>query len=252
MSVLNVWAKVGGENYIQPIGGEIFRLVESQEQVATYSLIGDLEEQSVLEELIDEAKPPNKSGTESLHYLLSTPFRYPPLQWGSRFGGRFEPSIFYGGCSKESTLSESAYYRFIARLSIDASALEKSIMSEHLMFSVGYRVSKGVKLNEKPFNEYASLLTDPVDYRCTQQLGTFMRDAGVEAFEYASARDDKNRACVGIFGPEHFTQNKPIKQEKWLCQISESQVVFKSMEEADLVIFKLEDFLIDGVFPLPA
>jgi hypothetical protein len=71
-------------------------MVESQQQIATSSLVDDLAEQALLEELIERSKPPLRSGTERLHYLLATPFRYPPLRHGSRFGGRFEPSLLYG------------------------------------------------------------------------------------------------------------------------------------------------------------
>ena len=77
---------------IGPLVGELLRLVESQEQVAASTLVDDLGEQALLEDLLDNAKPPRRPGTEGLHYLLATPFRYPPLRHGSRFGNRFEPA----------------------------------------------------------------------------------------------------------------------------------------------------------------
>lgn len=56
------------------VEGELLRLVESQEQVATTSLVGDLAEQSVLEDLLEATKPPYRSGTVGMHYLLASPF----------------------------------------------------------------------------------------------------------------------------------------------------------------------------------
>ena len=59
--------------------GRLLRLVESQEQVATNSLVRTLAEQALLEDLIEASKPPLPATGHGLHYLLATPFRYPPL-----------------------------------------------------------------------------------------------------------------------------------------------------------------------------
>ena len=71
--------------------------MESQEQVATNRLVATLAEQDLLESMLEASKPPLPKGTARLDYLLATPFRYPPLPHGSRFGGRHEPSLFYAG-----------------------------------------------------------------------------------------------------------------------------------------------------------
>ncbi|MCC3263614.1 RES family NAD+ phosphorylase, partial [Paenibacillus polymyxa] len=67
----------------------------------------------LLEELIETSKPQLPPSTETLHYLLKTPFRYPPLRWGSRFGRRHEPSLFYAALRLETAMAEAAYYRFV-------------------------------------------------------------------------------------------------------------------------------------------
>ena len=83
-----LWRECRGEQAIAPLRGKLVRLVESQEQVATLQLVDTLEEQALLEELIETSKPHLPPSSETLHYLLKTPFRYPPLRWGSRFGRR--------------------------------------------------------------------------------------------------------------------------------------------------------------------
>src|SRR5512142_429329 len=95
------------------LAGTLLRLVESQEQVATHQLVRSLERQAVLEDMLEATKPPWRKGSERLHYLLATPFRYPPLQHGSRFGTRSEPSLFYGSQETRTVLAEAAYYRFV-------------------------------------------------------------------------------------------------------------------------------------------
>ena len=106
-----IWRQCKGERHIRPLQGRLVRLVESQEQVATLQLVDTLEEQALLEELLESSKPPVPADAEPLHYLLKTPFRYPPLRWGSRFGRRHEPSLFYAALKLETAMAESAYYR---------------------------------------------------------------------------------------------------------------------------------------------
>src|SRR5207245_1032206 len=86
--------------------------VEAQHQVSTRKLVDTLEEQALLEELIDRAKPPD-STRGRLHYLLSTPFRYPPLRHGSRFATRQERSLWYGSETRRTAFAEVAYYRLV-------------------------------------------------------------------------------------------------------------------------------------------
>ena len=108
-----IWRACAGQAAPVRLGGTIHRVVESQEQVATNALVDTLAEQALLEELLERSKPPLADGSRGLHYLLATPFRYPPLPWGSRFGSRFEPSLFYAARHVDTALAEGAFYRFV-------------------------------------------------------------------------------------------------------------------------------------------
>lgn len=246
-----LWTSCEGPKQIKKVCGQLFRLVESQQQVATLSYVDTLAEQAVLEQLLENVKPALPEATESLHYLLKSPFRYPPLQWGSRFGSVFEPGIFYGACSVTSTLAESAYYRFIFWYSIGAAAPKNSLRSQHSLLSVGYSSAKAVALHQPPFNAYSAELTAKTNYQHSQQLGTAMRNAGVELFEYQSARDPNQGICVGLFSPKAFTSTKPDNTSPWLCELSADLVVFKQQGEAELYAYPLELFLLDGQLPWP-
>ena len=94
-----IWQTCNGEQYLTRLSGHLFRLVASQEQAATLSLVDNLQEQVLLDQLLEDTKPVVPPAARHLHYLLKTPFRYPPLKWGSRFGSVHEPGIFYAGCS---------------------------------------------------------------------------------------------------------------------------------------------------------
>lgn len=246
-----IWQAIRGERVIRPIGGHGFRLVECQETVATTEIVSTLERQVILEALLDaQSKPGYQSGTEQLYYLLSTPFRYPPLLHGSRFGGRFESSLFYAGCSKQVTLSEAAYYRFFFYQDMDILPPSRQLRSQHTLFGFKYQTGSGLQLQATPFDPYVGSLRDPADYSVTQALGAAMRAAGVKAFEYPSARDPAARINVALYDASAFASNKPEHQQSCLCQTTDQDVVFSL--DRQTIHFGIETFLVNGKLPIPA
>ena len=248
----DIWQSCKGHKFIRPLSGTLYRLVESQEQIATRQLVDTLEEQALLEEMLETVKPPYPDHLDHLHYLLKTPFRYPPLKWGSRFGRTFEPSIFYGGCSVNVTLAESAYYRFVFWHSMDGKPPKNILCSAHTLFSVGYQSDQGVRLQSPPFDKHLKVISHPTNYSPTQHLGTAMRKDGVEVFEYPSARAHDHGTCVGLFSAKPFTQNSPLNRQQWFCDVATDAVIFKAVEESKIVRFELLQFLDDGILPIPA
>ncbi len=247
-----IWEACEGATQLQTISGTAWRLVESQEQIATLGYVDTLEEQALLEELLDSVKPPYPANSDGYHYLLKTPFRYPPLRWGSRFGRIHEPGIFYAGGNAHTTLAESAFYRFVFWYSMAASPIKNTITSAHTLFSVNYASQRGVKLQVAPFDRFAQQLTDRKDYSATQQLGSNMRAANVEVFEYQSARDPQRGHCVGLFVPAALSQKRPADMTQWLCELSASEVAFKQVGHKEIIHFPVDLFLVDGRLPMPA
>lgn len=247
-----IWEACEGATQLHTISGTAWRLVESQEQIATLGYVDTLEEQALLEELLDAVKPPYPANSDSYHYLLKTPFRYPPLRWGSRFGRIHEPGIFYAGCTVKTTLAESAFYRFVFWFSINSAPIKNTITSAHTLFSVNYASTQGVKLHAAPFTQFQRQLTHPQDYSATQQLGSEMRAAKVEAFEYQSARDPDKNHCVGLFVPAALAQKKPAEMTQWLCELGATEVAFKQVGQKEIIRFALDYFLVNGRLPMPA
>ncbi|WP_096086512.1 RES family NAD+ phosphorylase [Agaribacterium haliotis] len=251
--VQSIWQQCNGDRHFRQLKLKLYRLVESQEQVATLGYVDNLEEQALLEQLLEQNKPPLIDGCEQLHYLLSTPFRYPPLQWGSRFGQVHERSIFYAACDQSSCLSESAYYRFVFLFSMQGGLGElANVRSEHSMFSVNIATKRGIALELEPFSQHEADLAHPSDYSSSQALGTAMRASEVQAFTYISARSKERGRCAGLFTPSPFTSKKPAGTSSWICELNNSEVKFKQLGETKLWRFPLCDFLIDGQFPSPA
>ncbi|MCJ8169064.1 RES family NAD+ phosphorylase [Atopomonas sediminilitoris] len=249
----DIWQLCHGEDSIQRIQGCLFRVVESQRQVATMNLVDNLEEQALLEELLETSKPPVPEAAKGLHYLLQSPFRYPPLLWGSRFGRTHEPSLFYGGLSLDTALAETAYYRLLFWQGMQTPPPSGLIRSEHSSFEVRYVTTRGVRLQHEPFTRWHETLVDTRHYQPCQHLGSAMRAAGVQAFEYHSARCPKGGLNVALFAPEAFRDSRPRRITAWLCETSAHSVAFKKAQElGDPLRFSVETFLRDGELPQPA
>lgn len=246
-----IWAACAARAAPVELSGSILRLVESQEQVATNMLVRTLAEQALLEDLIEASKPRLPGPAIGLHYLLATPFRYPPLPWGSRFGRRFEPSLFYAARAIDPVLAESAYYRFVFWSGM-AAPPPAPLDTRHTLFSVSIGTSRGLRLQQAPFDEHATALLDRRHYGATQALGSAMRDAGIEAFEYRSARDPQQGLNVALFTPAALGSPKPDILDEWLCQTSAERVSYYSRHGGGVREFSLATFQVDGELPLPA
>lgn len=233
------------------LAGVVLRLVESQEQVATNQLVRSLERQAVLEDMLEATKPRLRKGTESLHYLLATPFRYPPLKHGSRFGTRSEPSLFYGSLKIKTLLAEAAYYRFLFWHGMTRPPAGK-LDTQHTLFGAEYHTASGLRLQNPPFAAHRDALASPSDYRASQALGSRVRAAGIEAFEFQSARDREGGINLALFVPAAFAGNNPVSQEPWLCELTGDRVRFHAAHGRDIHDFPLGLFQVGDKLPQPA
>lgn len=249
---MGLWDDCGGADAIRPIRGGLVRVVECQEQVATNQLVDTLDEQALLEQLIENTKPAHPPGCARLHYLLSTPFRYPPLKNGSRFGRRHEPSLFYGSLGVTIALAETAYYRFLFWTGMDSPPPALKLTTQHTLFGADYSTEQGIQLQAPPFDVHADTLTHPADYAATQALGTDMVAAGVEGFEYTSARDPNRGLNVALYTPDALVSDCPRFQQQWLCETRPDQVHFYSKEDDSVHAFALDTYLVNGDLPAPA
>jgi RES domain-containing protein len=250
----DIWAACGAGAPVVSLAGTLLRLVESQEQVATRRLVGSLEEQALLEELLEVSKPPlpaSVSEVAGLHYLLATPFRYPPLRHGSRFGRPFEPSLFYAALTTPTVLAEAAYYRLVFWFGM-ASPPASSLSTQHTLFGAAYRTERGLRLTVPPFDAWQAALTDRAGYTATQRLGTAMREAGIAAFEYRSARDPAGGINLALFVPTALASPRPTFSQAWLGETGGEGVRFYCPEERQVFAFALADFTVDGRLPMPA
>jgi hypothetical protein len=247
----DIWTRCAGSSEIRPFTADPWRIVEAQHQISTRKLVGSDEEQAVLEEVLERYKP-SFPGTGSLHYLLFTPFRYPPLPHGSRFGTRRDPGIWYGSEGVRTAFAEVAYYRLLFLDGTDAPL--GPLAADLTAYHVPLRTRRGVDLTAAPFARFRSSLASKTSYDATQPLGAAMRDAGVEAFRYASARDDEGGINVGAFSPGAFAARRPRGLQTWRSIATHALVEFSRRDyfERGTFAFPRTEFLVDGTLPRPA
>lgn len=250
----SIWTRCAADSdrpLIQPLRLTPWRAVEAQHQISTRKLVDTADEQILLEELIDGAKPPD-STRGRLHYLLSTPFRYPPLRHGSRFGDRYERGIWYGAESVQTMFPEVAYYRFVFLAGSHAEL--GPVTTQLTAFTVRAKSPRGVDLTAAPFDAHRRTIASPTSYAASQALGAAMREAGVELFRYPSARDAHGGVNIGIFSPGVFGGARPRRFETWHCTATRERVELTKRDYfgRETHAFARVEFLVRGELPIPA
>jgi len=245
--------------------GRLYRIIESQEEVATRSLVDSLHKQEVLENLLETSKPARLPGSEHLHYLLATPFRYPPLPWGSRFGRVGENGIFYGSKTVNTVLAEAAYYRLLF-LQDMAQPPADPITSYHQIFSAKYNAEPGVRLQSAEWESHWLNLAHCADYTFCQQLGTQLRECGIQGIETISARalctglirlppdSAVDGINVALFDPRALIPRPPNIEAEVTAEVAPEGVLFllKSAEGITSKHFSYDSFHDSGQLPVPA
>jgi hypothetical protein len=243
-----IWTQCAGSSEIRPLADEPWRVVEAQHRVATRKLVDSDAEQGVLEELLEAHKPPAVDAGR-LHYLLSTPFRYPPLDRGSRFATRWEPGVWYGALTLGAALAEVAFSRLLFLEGTRADLGQ--VAAELTAFRARLATPRGIDLTTKPFDDHRAAIASKTSYVLTQPLGAAMRAAGVEAFRYRSARDPDGGTNVGVFAPRAFTGRRPFGLETWHATATRTAVEFARHDYFARAHHRFERgvFLVDGKLP---
>ncbi len=205
---------------------KIWRVVEAQHVVSTMKIVDSLAEQELLEEILEQGKPPVPTETAGLHYLLSTPFRYKTLSpKGSRFRAPSDPCVFYGAERVKTAAAEIGYHRW--QFLQDSLNLDRLPPAQFTAFSVPVK-GKMVDLRLPPFKIDALFWTDHDNYSATQELANFARQASLSAILYHSVRDPEPHCCTAVLTPGAFAAKNPDKPMQTLTlTILQKEVVWQ-------------------------
>lgn len=197
---------------------------------ATTRLVESLAEQQVLEEILEGTKPSPAEERKALHYLLATPFRYPPPARGSRFRGLADPGVFYGAEESRAACAELGYWRW--RFLMDSEGLDGFGPVPHTLFLSRVQ-GLAVDLRKKPFVRDASKWTDPNDYAATQAFAAVARKAAIQLIRYRSVRDPQGAGCGALLTPAVFrAPRRPLREQTWFLTVSRSTSAWKRDEES--------------------
>lgn len=221
---MSIWTESEGIKLVKSLNLEPWRMVEAQHISSSRDLVDSREEHDLLEELLENSKP---RIANSKHYLIFTPFRYPPLKYGSRFGNTFEQSLWYGSINLHTVLAEIAFYRlkFFADTSADLEYIEIPMAA----FKAYIQTENGIDLTTSQFKKYQDKIFNKTSYEDSQRLGTEMREANIEAFIFTSARDKMLGKNVAAFTPDVFKMrdNQYITDmQNWRCIANQNTIEF--------------------------
>lgn len=189
----------------RPWCGGGWRAVEAQYKNATIALThGNVGDQALLEDILEESKPYLPVDVAGLHFLLATPFRYRPLPpVGSRFRRREDPGAFYGAEDVKTACAEAGYWRF--RFWMDSAALRALPESFPMtLFEFHGSTTAMIDLTKKPFASDRKKWIHPTDYTATQQLALEARSDGIEVIRSESVRNSPDGRCLTILSANVF------------------------------------------------
>jgi RES domain len=205
--------------------GRCWRLVEAQHRVSTLKLVDTLDEQTLLEDLIEETKPPVPPECQQLDYLFATPFRYGALYpHGSRFrrAGR-TLGVYYAAEEPRTAVAEMAFYRLLFFAESPGTPWP-SDPGEYTAFAAAVATERSIDLTIAPFVKDRECWTHLTDYGETQDLADAARAASIELIRYESARDPHAGANLALLTCLAFAESRPIERQTWRIRLSASGI----------------------------
>jgi hypothetical protein len=238
-----IWTPTEVASSVQTAQLRLWRAVEAQHLVSTTLLVDTLDEQTLLERLLEDSKPGLPIETARLHWLLFTPFRYPPLPQGSRFRAVADPGVFYGAAEIRTACAELGFWRW--RFLLDSPKLDRIDAKAQTVFLSQIKGS-GVDLRLPPWAGRAQW-TAPDDYSACQTFAKAARQAGVAFIRYESVRDPQRAVCAAVLHPQAFTHKQPLETQTWLLTVTRARVFWRkdSVLEADAFEFEYSQFEVE-------
>ncbi|WP_228850155.1 RES family NAD+ phosphorylase [Halocynthiibacter styelae] len=190
--------------------------------MSTLNLVDNLDEQNLLEDILEESKPPVPVECQHLDYLLSTPFRYRPYPYGSRFRkAGLTPGVWYGAEKPETAVAEMVFYRFLFYAESPATSFPDN-PADYTAFCVGVGTEVALDLTDGALAEDHKIWTDPTDYSVCQDLARTARKTGAEAIRFQSVRDPEGGANLAVLTCAAFQDAIPVDRQSWRIRISKS------------------------------
>ncbi len=227
------WTPAALASEAAPWAGECWRVVESQHAASTMKLVDTIDEQALLEDILEDSKPPVPRDCRHLDYLLYTPFRYRNRHGGSRFRPPDEPrGVFYAAAELRTALCEAAFWRLLFFAESPHTPWPDAPL-EHTSFGVRIEATRAIDLRQPPFAAHDELWSRPDDYAPCWQLADSARQAGLEAIRYRSVRDPGGGMNIALFSCAAFRDDKPRRRRNWKMFMKSTGVIIMDASGGD-------------------
>jgi hypothetical protein len=220
-----IWTPAALSSELSPYAGRCWRVVEAQHRVSTLKLADTLQEQSALEDLIDQTKPVIPVDCHHLDYLLATPFRY---RAASSRGSRFRRpgrtlGVYYAAERPHTAVAEMAFHRLLFFAESPDTPWPNDAAG-YTAFAAVIATDKGLDLTKVPLAEDRAMWVNPTDYQFCHDLADQARAAGADLVRYESARYPAAAANVAILRCAAFAQPRPLERQTWRIRLSPTGV----------------------------
>lgn len=199
---------------LPPYRGNLWRVIEGQYRASTMRIVDTDDEQSVLEDILETAKPPVPTPCQHLDYQFWSPFRYGCYPRASRFRRAGPtPGVWYGSEKALTAVAESIW----GNLRFFAASPETPMPRwpvEHTAVMADIRTAASIDLTTPEMSDQGRW-DDPDDYADCLDLADRVRDAGCQAIRYASARHPDHGPNVAVLDCAAFAQPAPIASQTW-------------------------------------
>lgn len=206
-----------------PWRGNVWRVIEGQYRPSTARIVDTNAEQTVLEQALEETKPPVPEPCRHLDWQFRSPFRYGCYPKDSRFRRRGRtPGVFYGSEHSLTALIESVWGRIRFFRASPATPWPRSAL-EHTAICADIQAERTLDLTAEPMASSGNW-SAPEDYTDCLALAEAARGEGCDAIRYQSVRDPARRANLAVLQCSAFGQPAPIRLETWKVLMTPERV----------------------------
>ena len=184
--------------------------------MSTAKLTDASAEQKLLEELIEETKPPIPVECRHLHFLLATPFRYgAPYPQGSRFRrAGYTAGVFYASENVDTAVAEICFGRLLFFADSPNTPWPREA-GEFTAFAVDYRTENAIDLRLAPFDDRTTVWMQLTRYEDCQSLADLARENEIDLIRYASVRDPQHKPNLAILHCRAFARSELVDFQTW-------------------------------------
>lgn len=185
-------------------------------------LADSVDEQRILEELLDETKPPVPDECRHLDYLMFTPFRYTAVH-DTRYRAKGDPrGVFYAAETVETAAAELSFYRALFYLESPETEPPRQPFSM-TAFSCIVASEKCLDAHRQFDAVQLSALSQPVNYKPCHSLVETVRQRAGQIIRFPSVRQ-KHGTNLAVLDCAAFRETRPRRKEAWWFSIRADRV----------------------------